>query len=182
MNILIPTFIQDHPHEGAKVFMAFLYRIMKHGEYKGIRYFIDSRDVRAIVQKNMTDPGPTFGDYTHTIRFGKCSDTHWFFEFQKEIVDTVIYEIQREELRSIWCYLVARMQGDPNIIEDWNQKGFPERTPPFLKTREDQVIFSTTGRPTEWNSKDVLRRRQERNEEERTRARNPVGRPRKNKK
>ena len=177
MNILIPKFIEDSPHEGAKVLMAFLYRIIKRGEFKGIRYFLDARDARAICQRYMVDPGPTFGDYTESVRIGKCSDTHWFIEFQKDITETTIYSIEREDLKQIWCYLVARMQGDKNIIQDWNQKGFPDREPPYLKIREDQYLFSTTGRPSEHNETEMLLKRQRKEEVERKKVRRPVGRP-----
>ena len=177
MNILIPKFIEDSPHEGAKVLMAFLYRIIKRGEFKGIRYFLDARDARAICQRYMVDPGPTFGDFTEWVKIGKCSDTHWFIEFQEDITETIIYSIEREELKHIWCYLVARMQGDKHIIEDWNQKGFPDREPPFLKTREDQYLFSTTGRPSEYNAAELLVKRQRKQKEELEKVRRPVGRP-----
>jgi len=146
MNIIIPSFIGEAP-EGAKLLIAFLYKCTRPHGLSDTRYFIDANDARIIAQKYMIDPGHTFSDYTKWIRIGKCSDTHWFFEWQFDKYETEFHEIKKPELKQVWSFLIARLQGDPNIVEDWTANRFPTRQRPFLKKREDQQVFWSSRAP-----------------------------------
>jgi len=166
MNIEIPSFIKDEPIEGAIVFAALIYRLCKpHGFHK-TRYFLDSRDMRATMQRNLPDPSVIFGKYSKWVRMGKCSDTHIFFDWQVESMETEMYYIKAEELKQVWTFLLARIQGDKNLVEDWTKNHFPPRAEPFLERKEDQFLFQTTGLPAPGQERRMMERRKRREEEQ----------------
>mgnify|MGYP006879000881 CR=1 FL=1 len=178
MNIIIPRFIGEAP-EGAKLLVAFLYKLTRPHGLSGTRYFLDANDARTIAQKYMIDPSHTFSDYKKWIRIGKASDTHWFFEWQFDKYETEFHEIKKPELKQVWTFLIARLQGDPTIVEDWTANRFPTRQRPFLKKREDQQVFwnSRVPRPPKAETEAQIRKEELREAKRAAGPRKPTGRP-----
>ena len=173
MNIKIPDFLQDEEVEGVKIFLACLY-LLADGDFKGYRYFIDSRDVRAMMQRFVIDPTTLFSKYQEWIQVGVCSDTHWFIDWQVE-PNMISYEIERQELIHVWCYLIGRIGGQNNIVEDWNKKGFPPRIKEWVTN--DNRIFYAGGRPKPGDEKERDRRREFRRQKEAMKPKKRNGRP-----
>lgn len=177
MNIEIPSFIRDEHRESAIVFLALAYKLSEHEGFKKTRYFIDSRDVRATMQFNLTEPQTIFGKYAYWFRMTRCSDTHMFFEWQRDNIETEIYTIKAPELKQVWTYLLGRLQCG-EVVEEWNSDGFPTRQPAYL-SKEDGAIFQCTGKPQPEHAAERLRRKKRREAEALLKPKNPVGRPRK---
>ena len=176
MNIVIPSFIRDCPIEGTKVFLAFMLRLTNNDLPEKIRYYIDGRDVRSIMQRYMVNPTSVFGDYADHVRLGLCSDTHMFFEWKQIPIEKEIYTIEGQDLRQVWTYLLSRLQTG-ELVEDWNENGFPDRQPAFLKNEDDRALFSTGGFTTKADSERRLLKRQKRNLERANKPKRKVGRP-----
>ena len=178
MNIEIPSFIRDEKVEGAIVFMALVYRLCRKHGFSDTRYFIDSSDVRMTMQHNIANPQSVFGKWVEWFRIAKCSDSHWFFEWQHTEYKTELYEIQDPELKQVWTYLVCRMQSDKDLVEDWNEEGFPTERKNFLKKREDRGLFQCVGKPTTEAANNMLKRRKIREANDARAPKRRVGRPR----
>ena len=142
MKITLPKFIQRHPDEGVKLFVAFMYRMAKRDKngFKGTRYYMHASDIRYFLRKYVVAPNNHITGIDGWMRIGKANSDIWMIEWRAR-PDVVKYDLTDAEATAVWGYVLGR-ESLSEIVSPWEGNTIPDRQVDQLKDRDANDFFS----------------------------------------
>tara|TARA_R110000772_G_scaffold251085_1_gene365983 strand:- start:325 stop:807 length:483 start_codon:yes stop_codon:yes gene_type:complete len=150
-DILIKPELADDKVEGARLLLAFMYRLAhrKHSRgFDNVRYYIQSADVRMFLRGYVKHPSIHFlGFDTKYFRIGVANDDIWVFDW-KERPPLTFYDYLTPETCATWGYIVGR--GTNTIpFTEYTDGGIPKKQEQVMISAEDRKFFAFTS----WSEK-----------------------------
>ena len=146
-DILIRPDLATNRIEGARILLAFMYRIAIKGSwgpstgFDGVRYYIHAYDVRMLLRAFTNRPDKHLECFDHEyFRIGAMSKEMWCFDWIKK-PPTISYDLQSPDHCAIVGYLLAREIGN-ELVTDNNTGRMPKHQKLVIKDRFTRQFFT----------------------------------------